>query len=197
VLAVALGGAYAAEAFWAVAEGLATPWEAWVGPRPDRMVLAVGGRYAPWTVSAPWRLVTSWFVHIDLAHLLVNLVAAVALPRAGGDRLSGRAWVVTFGLAGLAGGLLGDALGVVRSAGASGGLHGWLALLAVEPGLRGPVVASAILSVATSLFVPAIDVGAHVGGVVVGLLAAAWLSAGVGRDGAGADDGASPPTEGR
>jgi rhomboid protease GluP len=182
------------QAAYAVDAGLATPWQALVGPRPDRMILAVGGRYAPWMTTEPWRLLSSLFVHIDVGHLGVNALAAAGLSRAGARRVPGWGWALTFLLAGVAGGRLADAMGVVRSAGASGGLHGWLALLVVEPHLRRPVLASAVGSLALSLVVPAIDLGAHAGGLAVGVIAAA-LSVGVGRDGARPDDGACADVE--
>ncbi len=159
------------------------------------MILAVGGLYAPWMQVAPWRLVSSLFVHIDALHLLVNAFAAVSLPRAGADKVPAWVWGLTFLVGGCVGGGLADAMGVVRSAGASGGLHAWLGLLAMDARIRRPVGISALASLALSWVVPAIDVGAHVGGLLVGLAAAAALSVGVGRDGAGPGDGACADVE--
>ncbi len=138
-----------------------------------------------------WRLLTSMFMHYGILHLVLNMWA---LYQAGEvlERLQGRAlYVLTYLASGLAGGLVsgiwhGDK---IWSAGASGAIFGvYGALLgymlrehhAFPKAVFAPMMRSTLTFAAYNLVFgqvrSGIDNGAHVGGLVSGVILG-WLTA--------------------
>jgi membrane associated rhomboid family serine protease len=164
-----------------VEAGLATPWEAWVGPRPDRLLITAGARYAPLVAAEPWRLVSSAALHIDLWHLASNVVGLVVQGELGERRVGATRWVAWAVVGAVAGGLGATAAGVVRSCGASGAGSAWLAALwwlawrAPDERPRARALGAVLAAhLGLSLVVPQVDVAAHAAGAAAGLAVAAW-----------------------
>lgn len=128
-----------------------------------------------------WRLVTSGFLHIGLAHLAMNMIALWVIGR-DLEQLLGRVrFAVVYGLSLLGGStaifILGDPTHPV--AGASGAVYGLMGGIAVaafrlKVSLR-PVLVVIALNVALTLFIPQISVLGHFGGLIIGVLAVAAL----------------------
>lgn len=128
-----------------------------------------------------WRLITAGFLHIGPLHIAFNMYALWVLGR-DLEVVLGRARFLGLYLVSLLGGstavvVFADPQAYV--AGASGAVFGLMsALLLVLVRLRRPygqVVAVIVLNLVISQVVPGISIAGHVGGLVVGALAAAAL----------------------
>ncbi len=133
-----------------------------------------------------WRLATSVMLHADGLHLIVNAFGLVGLgrllePWVGAGRLLG--W---FALGGLGGSLASMAVAMPRSDGASGGAFALLGAAAVlgwrhraelipeDQRLYGPVIwGFVVLNLVLSVALPFVDLSAHAGGLLAGILLAA------------------------
>ena len=128
-----------------------------------------------------WRLVTSGFLHIGLAHLAMNMIALWVIGR-DLELVLGRFRFLAVYLLSLLGGstavfLFGDLASPV--AGASGAVYGLMggiavAALRLKVSLR-PVLIVIGLNVALSLAIPQLSLLGHLGGLVVGAAATAAL----------------------
>ncbi|MFC1641275.1 rhomboid family intramembrane serine protease [Myxococcota bacterium] len=156
------------------------PWS----PNTDSLI-AWGANYGPRTAAGEWwRLVSSAFLHVGVAHLLLNLWV---LRQVGGlvERLLGNwGFLAAYLFSAVAGSLASVAWrpgGV--SAGASGAIFGLFGALiaflvhhrrvvprAVLDRLRTSAVAFVGCNVAFGLLVPNIDQAAHLGGLAGGFL---------------------------
>jgi membrane associated rhomboid family serine protease len=128
-----------------------------------------------------WRLLTAGFLHIGPLHIAFNMFALWVLGR-DLEIVLGRGRFLALYLVSLLGGsaavvLFADPEQYV--AGASGAVFGLMSgLLLVLLRLRrpyGPVVAIIVLNLVITQVVPGISMAGHVGGLVVGGLAAAAL----------------------
>lgn len=140
------------------------------------VALQDGGQVTPGVVDGQyWRLGTAMFLHYGSLHLILNMLALFQLgpelERALG-RLRFAALYLICGVAGSAGSY---AFGPenARSAGASGAIYGlagaWF-LLARRRGLDAtPVLGFIGVGLLLSVTIPAIDLRAHVGGLLAGL----------------------------
>ena len=150
-----------------------------------------GANFGPKTSNGEWwRLFSSMFVHIGIVHLLFNMwVLAQAGPLV--ERLFGNtAFLVLYVLSGLAGSLASLARSsLVVSAGASGAIFGvygallgYLALrrhalpVQITRGLGGSAVFFVGYNVFYGITQKGIDLAAHGGGFVAGLLCGLVLS---------------------
>ena len=157
------------------------------GSTDQRVLVALGANYAPlvWGEGQWWRLLTSVFLHIGIAHLLLNGWALFQLGRLFETWLGWLELLLVFLGSGVAGSLAsllwhGDS-GTV-SAGASGAIFGLIgALIAflvrqhdeLSPAGRsvlGQLVLWAAINVVFGLSVPGIDNAAHFGGAAAGFL---------------------------
>lgn len=152
------------------------PWGANFGP------LTLGGQW--------WRMLTAAFVHIGLTHLLVNAWCLWDLGFMAEQLYGGRTFLAVYLLSALSGSLVSVAYNpFVVSAGASGAIFGVAgALIATLYLGHIPAPPKALRASLVSLLVFAgfnliygfreggIDNGAHVGGLVAGLLLGAVLS---------------------
>jgi rhomboid protease GluP len=138
-----------------------------------------------------WRLLTSMFMHFGILHLALNMWALLQSGRLV-ERLQGRTlYAITYLASGLGGGFLSMAWHGTKiwSAGASGAIFGvYGALLgymlrekqALPKSVFQPLLKSTLLFAGYNLVYglsnPAIDNGAHIGGLVTGF-ALGWLTA--------------------
>jgi len=168
----------------------------WIGgmsePYPDmrtKSLLVFGARFTP-AISAgePWRLVSCIFLHGDMMHLGLNMVALFGLGRIceavyGPVRLS---WLLL--CSGIAGSALSMYGGTPLSVGASGSVFGLLGAgvvfgLRYRHYLEGPLkkvfgrglMPWVILNISIGLFVPQIDNLGHLGGLAGGAVMALLL----------------------
>jgi rhomboid protease GluP len=161
-----------------------------INPTPEQLI-AWGANYGPKTLNGEWwRLLTCTFLHIGIIHLLLNMwVLAEGGPLV--ERLLGNlGFAVLYLVSGVGGSLASvgwDPLQV--SAGASGAIFGiYGALLSSMLSRRDSIPLGALTrlrnsglaflgyNLAFGLFMPGIDMAAHVGGLAAGFLSGAALS---------------------
>jgi rhomboid protease GluP len=140
-----------------------------------------------------WRLFTSMFLHWDVTHILVNMLALFNLGQLLEPILGPRRFFILYGLSGLGAALVTTNLGPDRlSAGASGAIWGLmtavLAIVIFPRGLLPPLLVARLKSSAWRplvlniflSFVPGIDLLAHFGGGICGfVLTIAFLGGGL------------------
>jgi len=148
-------------------------------------VLRWGANFGPLTMNGQWwRLITAMFIHIGLAHLLINMWCLFELG-ALTEHIYGRwSMLLLYAITGLAGGVASLARNpTIVSAGASGAVFG-LAGVLITSLLLGKLAAprrELMIALASLLAFAAynltygflkggIDNGAHLGGLVSGLL---------------------------
>jgi len=139
----------------------------------------------------PWTIVTSIFLHVDLSHLLFNMLALFLFGTALERRISSRLYASLFILSGVVGNVgyyftVGSPL--VPVLGASGAIYGVMGALAVLEPFRMvyfygmvplPMIAAAAmwaLADVTGLFIPSqVAHGVHLVGMFVGIVAGLYL----------------------
>ncbi|MFV0381752.1 MAG: rhomboid family intramembrane serine protease [Breznakia sp.] len=143
-------------------------------------LISLGAYYKAFIVSAHeyWRFLTAGFLHADLVHLLVNMLAFISLGRILEKVLKPSQFIISL----LGSIILGSIFtylmsGNVVSVGLSGGLYGFLAILCLymfesgvmkNPQARMAMIQTIALNVLIS-FMPGIGLYAHLGGFVAGL----------------------------
>ena len=148
-----------------------------------------GSLFLRWVLYGPavasgdwWRLITAAFLHANLLHIGLNMLALVWLG-APVERYLGHlqylALYLVAGLAGSAGALLATPTGV--TVGASGAIFGILgALLIIEYQATGNIAGQAftliVINLLFSFTVSGISVGGHIGGLIGGIAAALALT---------------------
>lgn len=148
-----------------------------------------GTLFAKWVLFGPavangdwWRLITAAFLHANLLHIGLNMLALVWLG-APVERYLGHfqylALYIVSGLAGSAGALITTPTGI--TVGASGAIFGILgALLIIEYQATGNVAGQAFTLIAINLLfsftMSGISVGGHIGGLIGGIGAALALT---------------------
>jgi membrane associated rhomboid family serine protease/Flp pilus assembly protein TadD len=148
-------------------------------------VLRWGANYGPLTMNGQlWRLITAMFVHIGLAHLLINMWCLYELG-ALTEHIYGRwSMLLLYGLTGIAGGVASLARNpTIVSAGASGAVFGLAGVLITSLTLGklaaprrellvalASLLAFAAYNLTYGFLKGGFDNGAHVGGLISGLL---------------------------
>ncbi len=139
----------------------------------------------------PWMFVTSIFLHADVSHLFVNMLAlfffGISLERMIGRRSFAMLFIIS-GLVGNLGYFLTASNALTPAIGASGAVNGIMGTLAVLAPFMMififgmvplPMIVAAVLWVVidfTGLFAPSgIAHGAHLGGMLVGVLFGLYL----------------------
>lgn len=154
----------------------------------SQSLLTWGANFLPYSLGdAPWRLVTSLFLHIGIMHLMFNMFALYYFGQVAERMFGSRNFLLLFLLSGIGGSLLNNywALHAVMageppiiSAGASGGIMGiGMALLVaaltktsfnqIALNFRSLLMVMAI-NLGYGFFVGGIDNASHVGGAVIG-----------------------------
>lgn len=151
----------------------------------------LGALYGPYTVGQEqwWRLFTAMFLHGGMTHLLMNMVSLYIVGRAAEIYFDGRAYLVIYLFSGLIGGLASlymhpQSVGV----GASGAIFGVFGALAgfflahrdkIAAQSKAFMKDFAIiigLNLVIGLSIPAVDVSAHIAGLLVGIVGGFTLS---------------------
>jgi rhomboid protease GluP len=154
--------------------------------------LAWGANFGPATKDGEWwRLGTALFLHFGVVHLVMNMWALWDGGRLVERWYGGWRFALLYGISGLVGNLLsllsqGDR---AVSGGASGAIFGvygamlvclWRERNQVDPAdfrwLFGAASVFSVLSLGMGFVITGIDNAAHIGGLVSGALAGAWLA---------------------
>jgi hypothetical protein len=136
-------------------------------------------------LSQPWTFVTAIFLHASITHILFNMMALFFFGIYLEKRISKRSFILIFFLAGIIGNIeymLTSSDPTISALGASGAIYGIMGTLAVlEPkltvfvyGIPMPMFVAAIFWFVLNFFGllgPNIGYGAHIGGLVVGVVA--------------------------
>jgi rhomboid protease GluP len=154
-------------------------------------LLRWGADYGPYITSGQrWRLLTNTFIHVGVIHLAMNMVGLWQIGRLVERLLGNLGFAITYLLAGLAGSLLSIAWHPMTvSAGASGAIFGiYGALIAylirhrgsipagVLQSLQRAAVTFVILNVVIGLRAKGIDMAAHGGGLLGGLVVGLFIA---------------------
>ena len=154
----------------------------------NQSLIAWGANFLPFSLGeAPWRLVTSLFLHIGFMHLLFNMFALYYFGQVAERMFGAVNFLALFLLSGVGGNLLNNYLGLhsvmageppIISAGASGGIMGiGMALLVTALtktsfnnfalNFRSLLIVMAI-NLSYGFLVGGIDNAGHIGGAIVG-----------------------------
>lgn len=148
--------------------------------RLDNLALASDGTQLLGVAAGQWwRLLTATFLHVQLIHIGLNMVALVSVGPHLEAVLGRWRFLALYLLAALGGSTLSFLLAQpnVQSLGASGaifGLFGAFYVVARRVGAEtGPVVGLIVLNLVITFALPLIDWRAHVGGLITGAAVAA------------------------
>ena len=166
-----------------------------VGGRIDgidlRVLAHIGALYAPAIVEGGewWRLLSAMFLHGGLTHLLTNMVSLFIVGRLLERFVSVSAYMMLYLISGVIGGLLSlYAHPLSIGVGASGAIFGifgaLIGIIVVNKARMGGYFREAMREIAAVLginlvigiVVPEIDMTAHIGGLVTGIVGG-WLYA--------------------
>lgn len=155
------------------------------------VLVNMGALYGPLTVqNGEWlRLFTAMFLHGGMTHLLMNMFSLYLIGRGAERYFDGKSYVMIYLFSGLIGGLVSlyvhpDSVGV----GASGAIFGVFGALAgfflahrghIEAQFRAFMKDFAIIigiNLVLGFSIPSVDVSAHIGGLVVGLIGGFFIS---------------------
>lgn len=164
--------------------------EVFLGGSENTNVLMKMGAMNNYAVAAGhqwWRLFTAQFLHIGIMHLVSNAIIIYYMGQYMEPIMGHVRFLITYLVAGVGGNLFSLAFGSDRSlsAGASTALFGLFGAM-VAIGLRNrrnPIISYlgrqalvlALINLALDIFVPGIDIWGHIGGLIVGFLAAIIL----------------------
>jgi rhomboid protease GluP len=165
---------------------LATGGDLMWGPTPEK-AFELGANFGPVTLDGePWRLFTSMFLHFGIIHLASNMIFGLWFVGRIVEAMYGRpAYLAVYLVAGLAGSLASAIRANAVSAGASGAIFGVMGAFAafliahrdrIDPEERKRQIQSVgtmiVLNIIIGLQMKGIDMGAHVGGLIGGFIAA-------------------------
>ncbi|MYD16710.1 MAG: rhomboid family intramembrane serine protease [Chloroflexi bacterium] len=129
-----------------------------------------------------WRLVTSAFLHYGLLHMAMNVFILVLLGRMLEPAIGGWRMLLLYGVS-----LTGGALGALMvepnayTAGASGAVFGLAGAVVIAERASGRrwqdsgILAFLVINIIFSLLIPRVSIGGHLGGMIVGAIAAGIL----------------------
>ena len=145
-----------------------------------------GAKYNPAIVSGEWwRIISSMFLHIGALHLFMNMLAIYYLGTAVERIFGSTRFVIIYFISGVIGGLTSFAFNTHIAAGASGALFGLFGALLYfgvihkqlfYQTMGKSVIFILLINLVFGFLVPQIDMGAHVGGLIGGFIAAAITS---------------------
>lgn len=145
-----------------------------------------GAKYNPAIIEGEWwRIISSMFLHIGALHLFMNMLAIYYLGTAVERIYGSTRFVIIYFISGIIGGLTSFAFNTHIAAGASGALFGLFGALLYfgvihkqlfYQTMGKSVIFILLINLAFGFLVPQIDMGAHVGGLIGGFIAAAIAS---------------------
>jgi len=127
-----------------------------------------------------WRLLTSMFLHIGIAHLIVNMYSLYVIGGQLECFLGKAKYILVYLISGIVGSLLSVVMHESISAGASGAIFGLLGSLLyfgynyrlyLGTVLKTQIIPIILFNLLISFMFPGIDAYAHIGGLVGGYLA--------------------------
>lgn len=131
-----------------------------------------------------WRIITSMFLHVGFIHLIMNMLALYYLGTAV-EKIFGTArFTIIYFLAGISGGITSFAFNQSIAAGASGSLFGLFGALLFfgtvykdlfRQTMGNNLIIILIINLIFGFLVPQIDMGAHLGGLIGGYIASAFV----------------------
>lgn len=156
------------------------------------ILYALANNYEFIKVGQFYRLLSSMFLHGDIMHLVFNMYALYALGPQVERYYGKRRFICIYFLSGLLGSVFSCVFmsSGVLSIGASGALFGLLGSIAyftyyyratLQGLLRSSIVPAILLNLSLGLFISGIDLAAHIGGLIGGVLIA--MAIGIGDKG--------------
>lgn len=149
-------------------------------------LIMYGAKYNPAILDGEWwRIFTSMFLHIGSLHLLMNMIAVYYLGTAVEKMYGSARFVWIYFIAGMIGGLTSFSFNTHVAAGASGALFGLFGALLYFgviykqlffQTMGKSLMIILLINLALGYMVPQIDMGAHLGGLIGGFIAAAITS---------------------
>lgn len=152
---------------------------------PTKLLAEVGALFGPFTVLQHewWRLGTAMFLHAGITHLLMNMFSLYLIGRGVETYFDAKSYIVLYLISGLFGGLVSLYMHPVSvGIGASGAIFGVFGALAgfflahrqkIEDHTKAFMKDFAIIlgiNLVLGFSIESIDVSAHIGGLVVGLI---------------------------
>lgn len=162
------------------------------GSENSNTLLKMGAMYNPLLVikNQWWRLITAQFLHVGILHIATNAVMVYYMGNYLERILGSARFLIIFLVSGIGGNLASLAFGSDNSvsAGASTALFGLFGAMGAlgmlnrdQPVLKQlgeQSLALAVVNLLIDLFLPAIDIWGHVGGLITGLLFTTALGSG-------------------
>ena len=151
----------------------------------------LGAIYGPVVVSHEewWRLITAMFLHVSMTHLLMNMFSLYLIGKVVEQYFDTKSYLSIYFVSGILGGLVSMLIHPAYVlAGASGGIFGIFGAMAgffmahreeLEGQTKtfmkdfGMIIGINLL---IGLFIPEVDVSAHVGGLIVGFVGGYMIS---------------------
>lgn len=156
------------------------------GGYSDNIVIEIGANYGRYVQKGEiWRLVTCMFLHAGIMHIFFNMYSLYVVGRQIEDFFGKWRYFVIYLLSGISGSLLSVGFNPdVLAVGASGAIFGLFGAMLYfgynYRGYIGTIVRSQVLPIVVynlliGFFIPGIDMFAHIGGLVGGLMVANML----------------------
>lgn len=140
-----------------------------------------GANYRPYIKNGEWyRLFSCVFVHASILHLLLNMYAFKIIGSQVESYLGKVKYIIVFIISGLIGSLFSALLTNSVSVGASGAIFGVLGSLLyfgyhyrliLGNSLMNQILPVVLFNLIIGLFIPGVDIFAHIGGLVGGMFA--------------------------
>ena len=156
-----------------------------------QILVEMGALFGPFTVLKGewWRLLSAMFLHGGMTHLLMNMFSLYIVGRGAETYFDTRSYLSIYFFSGIIGGLTSLYMHPVSvGVGASGAIFGVFGALAGFFLAHRDKIAShskafmkdfsviILINLVIGLAIPAIDVSAHIGGLVVGLIGGYMIS---------------------
>ncbi|GGD04913.1 rhomboid family intramembrane serine protease [Pontibacillus salipaludis] len=155
------------------------------GSQNTTTLIEYGAKFNPLIVEGEWwRIVSSMFLHIGIAHILLNMLALYYLGNAVERMFGSVRFLAIYFISGIVGGLASFALSQNVAAGASGAIYGlfgallFFGLIYKKLFFRtmgSSIIGILIINIVFSFAIPQVDIGAHLGGLVGGFLASSFV----------------------
>ncbi|QSS98959.1 rhomboid family intramembrane serine protease [Pontibacillus sp. ALD_SL1] len=155
------------------------------GSQDTSTLIEYGAKFNPLIVEGEWwRIVSSMFLHIGIAHILLNMLALYYLGNAVERMFGSVRFFAIYFVSGIIGGLASFALSQNVAAGASGAIYGlfgallFFGLIYKKLFFRtmgSSIIGILIINIVFSFAIPQVDIGAHLGGLVGGFLASSFV----------------------